>query len=283
MRGGSHGDVDYKFNEHPDSVPGADEHLLSSGIIAGQEKIHAEIANKLRSSPNSSLPRNGGYDSADDSDASSTMSSDFIATADSNPDVIGNSLSPPTKIATRTFPGVLNALPPPIRPVSQVQPVSALTLMLKATESEAENPMKAYRFLSGKGESSPIYLKIYMPYCKEGSPFEVVVNRMAKTEDGAQSRETTVAEAIGYALYSYIENGLHPSLKPDQSDINKWTFRMVDDGEPDDDFPPLERTKTVTSYMTKKVPRGGRLAGGNREVRLEGEFALVEATEEQCK
>jgi hypothetical protein len=56
----------------------------------------------------------------------------------------------------------------------------------------------------------------------------------------------------------------------------------VDEGEPDDDFPPLERTQPIKAYMAKKVPRGGRLAAANRETKLEGEFALCEATEEQC-
>lgn len=211
------------------------------------------------------------------------MSSDFAATADSNPDVIGNSLSPPSKMSTRPLPGVLSALPPPIRPVSQVQPVSALTLLLKAKDKEDESPLEAYRFLSGKGELAPVYLKIYMPFCKGDQPIEVVLNRMAKTEDGSQGRETTVAEAIGYTLYKYVQDELQPPLDPDRMDINRWTFRMVDDGEPDEDFPPLERTKPITAYMTNKPTRGGRLGGANREIRMEEEFALVEATEEQCE
>src|SRR5262249_20362596 len=124
LRGGSHGDVDFKSPEpvEPGSVPGADEYLLSSGIIAEQEKIHAEIVSKLRASPNSSLPQDQSFDSGDESDASSTMSSDFIATADSQTNVIGSSLSPPVRTVARTSPATLHALPPPIRPVSQVQP-----------------------------------------------------------------------------------------------------------------------------------------------------------------
>ncbi|KAI5779101.1 stress-activated map kinase interacting protein 1-domain-containing protein [Geopyxis carbonaria] len=287
LRGGSHGDVDFKMpgGEH-EVVPGADEQLLSSGLVAQHEKLHAEIASKLRSSPNSSLPRasamsndagtgGGGYDSGDESDASSTMSSDFVITADSGPEVRLASAA-----VARTSPAVLNALPPPIRPVSQVQPVSQLTRLLKAKETEAESPMDAYRFFAGKGELTPVYLKIFIPFCRDAGPFEIIVNRVAKGEDGAKNRETTVAEAIGYTLYRYMEDKKEPPLKPEQYDINRWTFRMVDDGEPDDDFPPLERLQPVTSYMTKKMPRG-RLGGGAREVKVEGEFALVEATEQQ--
>lgn len=280
IRGGSHGDIDLKPADY-DNLPSGNEDLLSSGVIAEQERIHAEIAKKLRSAPGTSLPRDGEFDSGDESEASSTMSSDFVDTVDSNP--VDNNLAPSVKPVTATSLGVLHALPPPIRPISQYQPVSLLTRMLKAKESEADNPMDAYRAFSGKGELTPIYLKLYIPYAKKSSPFEIILNRLYKEpeEDGGRARETTVAEAIGFALYRYIEEKKEPQVKEEMCNINRWTLRMVDDGEPDDDFPPLERTQPVTAYMTKKAPRG-RLGAANKEVKMEGEFALVEATSEQC-
>lgn len=285
LRGGSHGDVDFKSvitsAADYDSVPGADEELLSSGVLKKQD-IHSAIVSKLRSSPNSSLPRDHGFDSVDESDASSTMSSDFMPTADSNPDVIGNSLSPPPRAVQRTSPAILHALPPPIRPISMIQPISMLSKLLKAKSAEAESPLDTYRFFSGKGELSPIYLKIYIPFVG-GEPFEVILSPFAKQGGGGtRSKETTVADAIGFVLYEYVEEKKTPVLKDEQLDINRWVFRMVDEGEPDDDFPPLERTQPIKAYMAKKVPRGGRLAAANRETKLEGEFALCEATEEQC-
>jgi len=53
---------------------------------------------------------------------------------------------------------------------------------------------------------------------------------------------------------------------------------MVDDGELDEDFPPLERTQPITGYIAQSGRRGER--GG--VAKLEGEFALAEAMEEQC-
>lgn len=287
LRGGSHGDVDFKSvitsASDYEIIPGADEQLLSSGIMK-EIDIHHDIVSKLRSSPNSSLPRDDGFDSGDESDASSTMSSDFMPTADSNQDVIGDSLSSIPRAMQRTSPAILNALPPPIRPVSMVQPVSLLSMLLKAKSAEAESPMDSYRLFSGKGELAPIYLKIYMPSIA-AEPFEVILSKIAKEEDGgnARGRETTVVEAIGFVLYKYGEEKKTPELKEDQFDINRWVFRMVDEGEPDDDFPPLERTQPITAYITKKVPRGNRLVASTREVKLEGEFALCEATEDQCE
>lgn len=245
LRGGSHGDVDFKsvINSASDweIIPGADEQLLSSGIMK-EIDIHYDIVSKLRSSPNSSLPHEDGFDSGDESDASSTMSSDFMATADSNPAIIGNNISPLSRAGLRASPAVFNMLPPPIRPVSMVQPVSLLSMLLKAKSGEAESPLDPYRLFSGKGEIAPIYLKIYIPSVAS-QPFEITLCKLAKEEVGGntRSRETTVAEAIGYTLYKYTEEKKTPAIKEDQLDINRWVFRMVDDGEPDDDFPPLER------------------------------------------
>lgn len=288
LRGGSHGDVDFKsvINSASDweMIPGADEQLLSSGIMK-EIGIHHDIVSKLRSSPNSSLPHEDGFDSGDESDASSTMSSDFMATADSNPAVIGHAISPIQRSIMRASPGIFDILPPPIRPVSVVHPVSMLSMLLKAKSGEAESPMDPYRLFSGKGEIAPIYLKIYMPSVG-AQPFEITLCKLAKEEIGGntRSRETTVAEAIGFVLYKYTEEKKTPALKEEQLDINRWVFRMVDEGEPDDDFPPLERTQPITAYITKKAPRINRLAAGaNREVKMEGEFALCEATEEQCE
>lgn len=229
------------------------------------------------------MPRDDGFgdDTGDDSDASTSLSSDFTETADSNPAVIGNSLSSsirhPFPISS---PAVLHALPPPIRPVSQIQPISALTQLLQAKAREAANPMEPYRLFSGKGELTPVTLKLYIPYSPRSSPFEIIINRLPKPPSGDRgNKETTVAEAIGFALYKYIEDKKDPTLRGELCDINQWTLRMVDDGEPDEDFPPLERTQPVTAYIVKKSGRGGRL--GARETKLEGEFALVEATPEQ--
>ena len=41
----------------------------------------------------------------------------------------------------------------------------------------------------------------------------------------------TVGEAIGLALWRYIEEDCKPALTPTQLNANMWALRMVDDGE----------------------------------------------------
>jgi hypothetical protein len=89
---------------------------------------------------------------------------------------------------------------------------------------------------------------LFAPFYKSSSEasFEVIIKRMQ-----AGSGDTTVAEAFRFALYRYIEDGMEPVLKDELCDVNRWTLRMVDDGEPDEDFPPLERTQPVTKYIAQ--------------------------------
>jgi hypothetical protein len=117
---------------------------------------------------------------------------------------------------------------------------------------------------------------LFAPFYKSSSEasFEVIIKRMQ-----AGSGDTTVAVAFRFALHRYIEDGMEPVLKDELCDVNRWTLRMVDDGEPDEDFPPMERTQPVTKYI-EQGRRGGRVRV--RAVKLDGEFALVEATPEQC-
>lgn len=262
---GSHGDADF-HKTRAGSLPAASEGLLSSGFIFPSELLQAEITEKLRSSPStSSIPRNDSFGD-DDSDGGS-LDSDFTEIAETSLEEI------PEQV-----PAVLHALPPPIRPLSQIQPSSVLTQLLKAKEMEIENPMEEYQQFSGQGELAPITLKLYIPYTKSSTPFQVVIKRLPKQD----SLDTTVAQAIGFALYKYIEEKKEPALADEQCDINHWVLRMVDDGEPDEDFPPLERSKPITTYIAQGGRRTGRGGAGGRAVKLEGEFALVEATSEQC-
>ncbi|RPA94720.1 hypothetical protein L873DRAFT_1846464 [Choiromyces venosus 120613-1] len=271
LRGGSHGDLDFNAKVHhpSNSPPKHSEGILSSGLMGASERLHAEISDKPHSSPNSSSlthTSSFGDDEDDDSDASS-LDSDFTETADSDP-----TSAFPSKGGLPSSPGILHALPPPIRPVSMIQPVSLLTQLLKAKASEAANPMEEYQQFAGKGELAPITLKLYIPYSKSSSPFEVIIKRTRKVQSG----DTTVAEAIGFTLCKYIEDKKEPELRDELCDINKWVLRMVDDGEPDEDFPPLERTQPITVY----IAQGGRRGRGG-VAKLEGEFALVEATGDQ--
>ncbi|EHY58244.1 Component of a membrane-bound complex containing the Tor2p kinase [Exophiala dermatitidis] len=169
----------------------------------------------------------------------------------------------------------LQELPPPRRPISMVQPKSLLSAALNAQRKAPSNPLQAFAALSGKGSPNPLWIKIYAPFSKDpDEPFEMPLARTSK--DG---NPVTVAEAIGLSLWRYTEEGREPPLAEAQLDVNKWTLRMVEDGEVDYDFPPLVRTRPVTDF-TYNNNRGAR--GRSRE-RPFDEFALVEATPAQLE
>lgn len=57
-------------------------------------------------------------------------------------------------------------------------------------------------------------------------------------------------DAIGFALYEYMEQKRQPAISSNRAFIFWWTLRMCeDDGEVDEDFPPLERTRQIEKYQ----------------------------------
>jgi hypothetical protein len=154
-----------------------------------------------------------------------------------------------------------------------IQPKSLLSAALGAQRQGPSNPLQAFAGLSGKGTPNPLWIKIYAPFSDDAEePFEVPLARTSK--DGSS---VIVAEAIGHALWRYQEEELKPVFTPEQLDVNKWTLRMVEDGEVDDDFPPLVRTRPVTDF-TDNNNRAGR---GRSRGRPFDEFGLVEASSTQ--
>ncbi|KAJ1798131.1 Component of a membrane-bound complex containing the Tor2p kinase [Coemansia sp. RSA 2399] len=61
-------------------------------------------------------------------------------------------------------------------------------------------------------------------------------------------RNATVEQAVGFALFQYIEQGIQPQLADDAQDVVMWVLRIVEDGEVDDDLPALERTRPVANF-----------------------------------
>ncbi|KIX06095.1 uncharacterized protein Z518_04069 [Rhinocladiella mackenziei CBS 650.93] len=233
----------------------------------------------------------------DDSDAESVgsaMSSDLGETIDSaslldtmeesnltsSPPTLGSLTEsgprvpqPESPRKQRTLP-LLHELPPP-RPISLLQPKSLLSAALNAQKKSPTNPVQQFAGLSGKGNPNPLWIKVYAPFSDDADePFEMPLARTSK--DGSA---VIVAEAIGLALWRYREEELEPALTPAQLDVNKWTLRMVEDGEVDDDFPPLGRTRPITDF-TYNNNRGGR---GRSRDRPFDEFALVEASLSQVE
>ncbi|KAJ8102031.1 stress-activated map kinase interacting protein 1-domain-containing protein [Lipomyces tetrasporus] len=137
----------------------------------------------------------------------------------------------------------------------RVRDVSNLTALIQLSQDSAKNPFEIYTSASGVGELKPLHLKLYRPTSSSPSlPFEVVVKPYV-----------TVADTIGYALYRYWEEKRTPELTEDECDVKSWTLRIVEeDGEPDRDFPALDRTRIISAFSFD-------------------EFALVEATPSQVK
>ncbi|MCJ1252898.1 hypothetical protein MMC24_000704 [Lignoscripta atroalba] len=232
-------------------------------------------------------------DSAEESDGSS-LSSEFAETADSGSllDDVQNALvstsltempsattvNPPSPKKSRNVPPpVLQELPPP-RPISTIQPISALGQAIRARQAKPKNPVEVFARLSGKGALNPLNIRIYAPFSDSPSkPFEMPLQRTAQDGSSGDNSQATVADAIGLSLWRYHEEGLKPPIPMNKLDVNRWTLRMVDDGEVEPDFPALSRISPITDF-TSNNNRGAR---GRSRIKPYDEFALVEATEAQ--
>ncbi|KAI8999440.1 stress-activated map kinase interacting protein 1-domain-containing protein [Gaertneriomyces semiglobifer] len=142
-----------------------------------------------------------------------------------------------------------------MRTGTTLKPASALTMML-LEQSRSNNPFgKDYSYYSGKGDSDPIQLLIYMPISDEPEiPLEVSV-----------MKDATVEEVMGYALFEYWNEGRQPTIPEHLRDVVMWNMRIVEDGGViDDDFPALERTRKISKFAFDS-------------------FALTEASPEQVK
>ena len=217
---------------------------------------------------------------ADDSESlldevTETLASDSLA--DLPP---GMAINPPSPRKTRiTAPNVLQALPPP-RPISTIQPISALTQAIRARKAKPDNPLELFAKLSGKGVPDPLNIRIYAPFSTTSDkPFEMPLQRTAQEGNTSEKPQVTVADAIGLSLWRYQEEGLKPALSRAKLDVNRWTFRMVDDGEVEYDFPALSRTSAISDF-TYNNNRAAAARGRSRGKAFD-EFALVEATEAQ--
>lgn len=165
----------------------------------------------------------------------------------------------------------LQALPPP-RPISFVLPVSALTQALRAKEKKPSNPLQRFARWNAASEAqqNPLYIKLYCPFStRSPKPIELLIRKFNDKGEGP-----TVAEAIGYALHRYQEEKLEPPLPEEKMNVNCWVMRMYDDGEVDDEFPPLTRNKPLKDFASNNA-RGMRPRAREKPW---DEFALVEAT-----
>lgn len=230
-------------------------------------------------------------DSGEETDRTS-LSSEFGETADSESlldEIVAGSMTDmpaplnlnkesPTK--PKAAPSTLLQPLPPARPISTIQPKSLLGQALRAKKSTPQNPVEAFARLSGKGVPDPLYIRIYAPFSETSDkPFEMPMLKNVQDNDSGENPLVTVADAIGLALWRYREEGLKPSIEDSKSNVNRWTLRMVDDGEVEFDFPALSRTSAISQFTSNNT-RGVR--GRSREKPYD-EFALVEATDAQYR
>ena len=229
-------------------------------------------------------------DSGEESDGT-TLSSEFAETGDSgsllsdirNPLASSSLTNSPRAMALRdTSPKktkqspqtLLQELPPP-RPISMVQPVSALGQAIRARKAKPKNPVEGFARLSGKGVLDPLNIRIYAPFSEfPDKPFDMPLQRTVNEGDGGEKALVTVADATGLSLWRYREEGLKPSIESDKLNVNRWTLRMIEDGEVDFDFPALSRTRPIVDFTSNN----NRAARGRSREKPYDEFALVEAT-----
>lgn len=135
------------------------------------------------------------------------------------------------------------------RPISMMPTASLLTKALKgdSSVSDGDKAFQRYAELSGKGETSPLWIKIYYPFAERSSkPLEVPIRRLKSGDAGPPA----VNDLIGLALFRYDEDELKPVLKSGDKLVKRWELRMVDDGEVEMDFPALDGAKLVTDFTS---------------------------------
>jgi len=230
-------------------------------------------------------------DSGEESDRTSS-SSEFGETADSESlldDIVAGSmtdmpaplnLNKESTSKPKPAPSTLSAPLPPARPISTIQPKSLLGQALRAKKSTPRNPVEIFARLSGKGVPDPLYIRIYAPFSKNpDKPFDMPMLKNVQDNDSGEKPLVTVVDAIGLALWRYREEGLKEPIEDSKLNVNRWTLRMVDDGEVEYDFPALSRTSPISQFTSNNT-RGVR--GRSREKPYD-ELALVEATDAQYK
>lgn len=171
--------------------------------------------------------------------------------------------------------GKLQGLPP-TRPDSAIPSVSLLSTALKARHQTPVNPVDRFGVLLAKGSIEALHLKIYTPFSSSPDhPLDIALARESK--DNEPGSPVTVTQAIGLSLFVYVEEGLKPTIEGERLTVNKWTLRMVEDGEVEYDFPPLARGRPMIDFTSNN----NRSAAGRGRSRSKpfDEFALVEATE----
>ncbi|KAK4701076.1 target of rapamycin complex 2 subunit MAPKAP1/AVO1, partial [Phenoliferia sp. Uapishka_3] len=196
------------------------------------------------------------------SPSSATLSPQQPTVSHPKPDT----LSPPTPTTPHrshsqhsiTFPSrATSTYKPP--PLPQRSALSTLLSSMSDSPS-ASNPFSALYAALASRATDALTLSIYFPHSK--TPSKALRVNVKK--------DLSVEEVIGAGLWSYWEEGREPKLEVDEDDpehdeTTKWNLRIVeDDGEVDEDFPALDRTRAISAFSFD-------------------EFAIVKAAPQQIK
>ncbi|KDQ60313.1 hypothetical protein JAAARDRAFT_56224 [Jaapia argillacea MUCL 33604] len=161
-----------------------------------------------------------------------------------------------TKTKTRPTPRPSSSSSDSIFARVKVSPIrsgqSALTAMLASSTSNSSNPFsELYAKTSGRAEKDSISVQVFFPHAKKpaGKAMELKVRK-----------DSSVEEVIGFALWSFWEEGWGPKLdeglggEDDPKRATKlsavgWILRIAEeDGEVDEDFPSPDRTAKIAKF-----------------------------------
>ncbi|KAF9521811.1 stress-activated map kinase interacting protein 1-domain-containing protein [Crepidotus variabilis] len=140
----------------------------------------------------------------------------------------------------------------------KVQPLKSLKSNLStvlASSASSSNPFaEMYAAISGRGEIASTNVQIFFPHAKQprGKPMDLHIRR-----------DATVEEVIGFALWTYWEEGWQPKLDEgliDEDDPKRgiklatigWVLKIAEeDGEVDDDFPSPDRMGKMSKFNSE--------------------------------
>ncbi|WVQ98142.1 hypothetical protein IAU59_005264 [Kwoniella sp. CBS 9459] len=169
------------------------------------------------------------------------------------------SISPPSRPSALT--AALNKyVPHLVSTATATATTSATTSSPPPMSGPPTNPFASlYATVAAPSSLPSLSLEMYFPHSKK--PTDPIVAKVRK--------DATVEEVTGFGLYKYWEEGRLPLLSDDEDDVKwssvGWGLRIVeDDGEVDEDFPALDRDSQISKFSY-------------------GQFAIVEATEEQIR
>ncbi|KAJ1912498.1 Component of a membrane-bound complex containing the Tor2p kinase [Mycoemilia scoparia] len=147
---------------------------------------------------------------------------------------------------------------------------SGMSHLLNKNKDIAANPFtEEFSPFGGLENANYMELKIFIPQVQGETTSDGGIMKPLKV---SVQKNVTVEQGIGYILFHYINEQLTPPLPQDKLDVVEWTLRIAeDDGEIDEDFPVLERTRVISKFafdtfaLCLATPEQVKL---NEEVRL---------------